>query len=93
MERLGYQRYVAQGGDWGALIVDMMGLQAAPGLLGIHTNMAGAILPEIDAAAFAGAVPPSGLDDEEKQAFERVAFFYKHGLGYARFNSSQFHQP
>ena len=83
MERLGYQRYVAQGGDWGALIVDMMGVQAAPGLLAIHTNMAGAIPPDIDAAAFAGAAPPSGLDDEERQAFDHVAFFYKHGLGYA----------
>jgi pimeloyl-ACP methyl ester carboxylesterase len=84
MERLGYQRYAAQGGDWGALIVDLMGVQAAPGLIGIHTNMAGAIPPEIDAAAFAGAAPPSGLDEEEKQAFSHVAFFYKHGLGYAQ---------
>jgi pimeloyl-ACP methyl ester carboxylesterase len=83
MERLGYQRYAAQGGDWGALIVDLMGVQAPPGLVGIHTNMAGAIPPEIDAAAFAGAAPPSGLDDEEKEAFSHVAFFYKHGLGYA----------
>jgi pimeloyl-ACP methyl ester carboxylesterase len=83
MERLGYQRYAAQGGDWGALIVDMMGVQAAPGLLGIHTNMAGAIPPEIDAAAFAGAEPPSGLDEEERRSFDHVAFFYKHGLGYA----------
>jgi len=83
MERLGYQRYAAQGGDWGALIVDLMGVQAAPGLIGIHTNMAGAIPPDIDAAAFAGAAPPSGLDEEEKQAFSHVAFFYKHGLGYA----------
>ena len=55
MERLGYQRYAAQGGDWGALIVDMMGVQAPPGLVGIHTNMAGAIPSEVDAAAFAGA--------------------------------------
>jgi pimeloyl-ACP methyl ester carboxylesterase len=84
MERLGYQRYAAQGGDWGALIVDLMGVQAPPGLVGIHTNMAGAIPPEIDAAAFAGAAPPSGLDEEEKQAFSHVAFFYKHGLGYAQ---------
>jgi len=60
MERLGYQRYAAQGGDWGALIVDMMGVQAPPGLIGIHTNMAGAIPPEIDLAAFAGGAPPSG---------------------------------
>ena len=83
MERLGYQRYAAQGGDWGALIVDMMGVQAPPGLIGIHTNMAGAIPPEIDAAAFAGAAPPSGLDEEEKRAFDHVSFFYKYGLGYA----------
>ena len=84
MERLGYQRYFAQGGDWGALIVDLMGVQAPPGLVAIHTNMAGAIPPEIDAAAFAGAAPLSGLDDEEKEAFSHVAFFYKHGLGYAQ---------
>ena len=84
MERLGYQRYVAQGGDWGALIVDMMGVQAPPGLVGIHTNMAGAIPSEIDAAAFAGAAPPSGLDEEETESFNHVAFFYKHGLGYAQ---------
>ena len=84
MERLGYQRYAAQGGDWGALVVDLMGVQAPPGLIGIHTNMAGAIPPEIDAAAFAGAAPPSGLDEEEKEAFNHVAFFYKYGLGYAQ---------
>ena len=83
MERLGYQRYAAQGGDWGALIVDMMGVQAPKGLIGIHTNMAGAIPPEIDAAAFAGAAPPAGLDEEEKYSFDHVSFFYKHGLGYA----------
>ena len=83
MERLGYQRYAAQGGDWGALIVDMMGVQAPRGLIGIHTNMAGAIPPEIDAAAFAGAAPPAGLDEEEKFSFDHVSFFYKHGLGYA----------
>jgi pimeloyl-ACP methyl ester carboxylesterase len=84
MERLGYQRYAAQGGDWGALIVDMMGVQAPTGLVGIHTNMAGAIPSEVDAAAFAGAAPPSGLDEEEKEAFNHVAFFYKYGLGYAQ---------
>jgi len=84
MDRLGYQRYVAQGGDWGSVIVDLMGVQAPKGLAGIHTNMAGAIPPEIDAAAFAGAAPPSGLDEEEKEAFNHVAFFYKYGLGYAQ---------
>src|SRR6476660_5575478 len=58
MGRVGYTQYVAQGGDWGALIVDMMGVQAPPGLLGIHTNKAGAVPPEIDKAAFTGAPPP-----------------------------------
>jgi pimeloyl-ACP methyl ester carboxylesterase len=84
MERLGYQRYAAQGGDWGAIIVDQMGVQAPNGLVGIHTNMAGAIPPEVDAAAFAGAAPPPGLDEEETESFNHVAFFYKHGLGYAQ---------
>jgi pimeloyl-ACP methyl ester carboxylesterase len=84
MERLGYQRYVAQGGDWGALIVDQMGVQEPRGLVGIHTNMAGACPPEIDAAAFAGTAPPAGLDDEERYSFDHVAFFYKHGLGSAQ---------
>jgi pimeloyl-ACP methyl ester carboxylesterase len=84
MARLGYTRYVAQGGDWGALIVDMLGVQAPPGLLGIHTNMAGAIPPEIDAAAFTGAPPPAGLDEEEQRSFDHVTFFYTKGLGYAQ---------
>ena len=84
MKRIGYERYVAQGGDWGALIVDQMGVQAPRGLVGIHTNMAGAIPPEVDAAAFAGGPPPAGLDEEERYAFDHVAFFYKHGLGYAQ---------
>jgi pimeloyl-ACP methyl ester carboxylesterase len=83
MERLGYEKFVAQGGDWGAIIVDQMGVDAPPGLLGIHTNMAGTIPPEIDAAAFTGAPPPPDLSAEERQAYDQVAFFYKHGLGYA----------
>src|SRR5262252_3921284 len=84
MSRLGYERYVAQGGDWGALITDFMGVQAPAGLLGIHTNMAGAIPPAIDAAAFTGAPPPDGLDEEERRSFEHVSFFYAKGLGYAQ---------
>jgi pimeloyl-ACP methyl ester carboxylesterase len=84
MKRLGYDRFVASGGDWGALITDFIGVQAPPELLGIHTNMAGAIPPEIDAAAFAGAPAPEGLDDEERYSFDHVSFFYKHGLGYAQ---------
>ena len=83
MRRLGYKKFVAQGGDWGAIITDFMGVQAPPELAGIHTNMAGAIPPAIDGAAFTGASPPDGLDDEERQSFDHLAFFYKHGLGYA----------
>jgi pimeloyl-ACP methyl ester carboxylesterase len=83
MRKLGYDRFVASGGDWGALITDFIGVQAPPELLGIHTNMAGAIPPEIDAAAFAGSAPPEGLDEEELYSFNHVSFFYKHGLGYA----------
>jgi pimeloyl-ACP methyl ester carboxylesterase len=83
MRRLGYEKFVASGGDWGALIVDMMGVQTLPGLAGIHTNMAGAIPPEIDALVQKGAPPPAGLDDEERYAFDHVAFFYTKGLGYA----------
>jgi len=67
MKRLGYERYVAQGGDWGALIVDMMGVQAPSGLLAIHTNMAGAIPADVNAAAFAGAPPPSGLSGLDRR--------------------------
>lgn len=78
MKRLGYSRYVAQGGDWGALVVDQMGVQAPPGLLGIHTNMPGAVPPEVDAAAFTGAPPPSGLSVDEKKAYDELVFVYKH---------------
>ena len=81
MKRLGYTQYVAQGGDWGALIVDLMGVQAPPGLLGIHTNMPGAVPPEIDKAAFTGAPPPPDLSAEEKQAYDQLAFFYAQGPG------------
>ena len=84
MKRLGYPRYVAQGTDWGALIVDLMGVQAAPELLGIHTNMPGAVPPDIDKAAFGGAPPPSGLSADERHAYEQLAFFYKYGLAYAQ---------
>ena len=83
MKRLGYKKFVAQGGDWGALITDLMGVQAPPELAGIHTNMPGAVPPEIDGAAFTGAPAPAGLSAEERHAFDRLNFFYKHGLGYA----------
>jgi len=78
MKRLGYTRYVAQGGDWGAIVVDYMGVQTPPGLLGIHTNMPGTVPADIDKAAFAGDAPPSGLSAEEKHAYEGLVFTYKH---------------
>jgi pimeloyl-ACP methyl ester carboxylesterase len=84
MKRLGYTRFVAQGGDWGALITDLMGVHAAPELLGIHTNMPGAVPPDIDKAAFVGAPSPAGLSDDERHAYDRLAFFYTQDLAYAQ---------
>src|SRR2546422_129581 len=83
MERLGYTRYVAQGGDWGNAVTEQMALLAPPGLIGIHTNMPATVPADIDKAAFAGAPAPSGLSADEKHAYDQLAFFYKHGLGYA----------
>ncbi len=83
MKRLGYTQYVAQGGDWGSLITDLMGVLAPPELLAIHTNMPGAVPNDINGAAFTGASAPSGLAPDEQHAFDRLAFFYKKGLGYA----------
>jgi len=83
MKRLGYTKFVAQGGDWGALISDLMGVQAPPELLAIHTNMAGAVPAEIDKAAFTGAPPPADLSAEERHAYDRLVFFYSKGLAYA----------
>jgi pimeloyl-ACP methyl ester carboxylesterase len=82
MKRLGYTRYVAQGGDWGALVVDQMGVQAPSGLLGIHSNMPGVVPADIDALAFSGAPAPSGLSAEEKVAYDRLHFVYQKGIGY-----------
>jgi pimeloyl-ACP methyl ester carboxylesterase len=82
MKRLGYTKFVAQGGDWGAVIVDLMGVQAAPELLAIHTNMPGIFPAEIDAAAFSGKPAPSDLSADEKVAYERLQFVYQKGIGY-----------
>jgi pimeloyl-ACP methyl ester carboxylesterase len=82
MKRLGYTKFVAQGGDWGALIVDLMGVHAAPELLGIHTNMPGAVPVDVYKAALTGAPPPSGLSADEKAAFERLQFVYSKGVAY-----------
>jgi pimeloyl-ACP methyl ester carboxylesterase len=84
MKRLGYTKYVAQGGDWGALITQLMGSQAAPGLLAIHTNMPGAVPPDIDKAALAGTPAPSGLSADERHAYDQLVFFYAKGLAYAQ---------
>jgi pimeloyl-ACP methyl ester carboxylesterase len=78
MKRLGYTKFVAQGGDWGALITEQMGVMAPPELIGIHTNMPGLVPADVDAAAFTGAPAPSGLSAEEKHAFDQLTFFYKH---------------
>jgi pimeloyl-ACP methyl ester carboxylesterase len=79
MRRLGYTQFVAQGGDWGAIITDFMGVHAAPELRGIHTNMAGAVPPDIDAGLFSGGPVPSGLSDDERRACEQLSFAYKKG--------------
>jgi len=83
MKRLGYTKFVAQGGDWGALITDVLAAQAPAGLLGIHTNMPGVIPPDIDKAAGAGAPTPSGLSADETRAYEELKFVYTKGVAYA----------
>jgi pimeloyl-ACP methyl ester carboxylesterase len=82
MKRLGYTQFVAQGGDWGAVIVDLMGVQAASELLGIHTNMAGIFPADIHQAAASGAPAPAGLSADEKVAYERVQFVFQKGIAY-----------
>ncbi|CAN7356381.1 epoxide hydrolase family protein [Rhizobium sp. LjRoot258] len=77
MRRLGYKNFVAQGGDWGAVVTDMIGVQAPPELLGIHTNMPGAIPEKINNASFAGAPVPDGLSDEERSSYDQLVSFYK----------------
>jgi pimeloyl-ACP methyl ester carboxylesterase len=84
MERLGYTRYVAQGGDWGNAVTEQMALQAPPGLLGIHTNMPATLPAEIAEALQFGKPAPAGLSAEEQGAWEQLDFFYKHGLAYAQ---------
>jgi pimeloyl-ACP methyl ester carboxylesterase len=84
MTRLGYARYVAQGGDWGAIVIDMMGVQEPKGLIGLHTNMAGVIPADVDAAIWSGNPLPAGLSDEEKLAAKQVGenkFYYAFFMG------------
>src|SRR5215203_5883129 len=83
MKRLGYSRYVAQGGDWGAFVVDQMGLQAPDGLLAIHTNMPATVPADVDSASLAGDPPPVGLAPDERRAYEQLLRTYKQ-VEYAR---------
>jgi pimeloyl-ACP methyl ester carboxylesterase len=88
MKRLGYTRYVAQGGDWGAFVVDQMGLQAPAGLLAIHTNMPATVPAEVDKALQAGDPPPSGLSAEERRACEQLVRTFKQ-VDYARYMAAR----
>jgi pimeloyl-ACP methyl ester carboxylesterase len=88
MGRLGYRRYVAQGGDWGAFVVDQMGLQAPAGLLAIHTNMPATVPADVDQASLAGDPPPDGLSAEERRAYEQLIRTYEQ-VEYARYMASR----
>jgi pimeloyl-ACP methyl ester carboxylesterase len=83
MQRLGYTRFVAQGGDWGGMITDVMGTQAALELLGIHLNWVFAVPPDIDKAIQTGSPLPTDLSADERRACDQLAFFYQKGVGYA----------
>jgi len=83
MNRLGYKRYVASGGDWGGVVVEEMGVQAPPELIGIHTNFPRAVPPEASKAMQIGAPAPAGLSDEERVQFERLKVFFAKGVAYA----------
>ncbi|MGY4286619.1 pimeloyl-ACP methyl ester carboxylesterase [Bradyrhizobium sp. LM2.7] len=83
MKRLGYSRYVAQGGDWGNAVTEQMALLAPPELLGIHTNMPATVPDDIAKALQPGGLRPAGLSVEERYAYDQLDDFYKHGLGYA----------
>jgi pimeloyl-ACP methyl ester carboxylesterase len=82
MKRLGYKKFVAQGGDWGAIVTDVMATQGHPELLGIHSNMPGVFPPDIDKAALGGAPAPSDLSADEKLAYEQLVLEYAKGIGY-----------
>jgi pimeloyl-ACP methyl ester carboxylesterase len=84
MKRLGYKRFVAQGGDWGDSVTEQMAVQAPPELLGIHTNMPGTVPDDIEKSLEAARPAPAGLSADEKRAYGQLDFFYKHGLGYAQ---------
>ncbi len=82
MKRLGYMRFVAQGGDWGAIITEVMAAQSPPGLIGIHSNMPGVFSADIDKAALQGVPTPDGISPDEKLAYEQLVLEYAKGIGY-----------
>ena len=79
MQRLGYTRYVAQGGDWGSPVSSAMARQAPAGLLGIHINLPAMVPPEIAAALAAGGPAPAGLSDKERAVFDALSTYRKMG--------------
>jgi len=88
MQRLGYPRYVAQGGDWGAFVVDQMGLQAPAGLLAVHTNMPATVPADVDRALLAGEPPPAGLSEEERRAYEQLVRTFQQ-VEYAKYMAAR----
>ncbi len=84
MRRLGYTRYVAQGGDWGNAVTEQMALQKPPALLGIHTNMPATVPDDVAKVLQFGTLPPAGLSADERHAYDQLDFFYKHGVAYSQ---------